>query len=327
VAAPEESKARTLHDRLFKEFLHRFLPDFLKLFFPEEAARLNFATLKFLDKELVINLPSQELRITDTVAELQTWQGEPETIIIHVEVEGREKRTLPQRMSEYYALLRILRRKAVLPIALILLPKAGGLAWKTYTEELFGHEVLRFQYGQVGIRDLSSPTYLARHEPVAAALAALMKANRKRLAEVKLAALRVVVESKLSDGDKLFLVTLINTYLPTSELPAAREEIMQNLAEIEMSWGDKLREEGREEGELKGELKGKCEVLLRLLAFKFGALPDAFVGRIKAITEGAQLDALIEQALSAASLADIKLPALTPEPQADDKQASVITQK
>ena len=28
------SPGRTLHDRIFKEFLHRFLPDFLRIFFP-----------------------------------------------------------------------------------------------------------------------------------------------------------------------------------------------------------------------------------------------------------------------------------------------------
>ena len=64
--------APTLHDRLFKEFLHRFLPDFMRVFFPAEAERLNFATLRFLDKELIINSPGQELRITDVVAEVDT---------------------------------------------------------------------------------------------------------------------------------------------------------------------------------------------------------------------------------------------------------------
>ena len=110
---------RTLHDRLFKEFLYRFLPEFLWVFFPAEAERLNFATLQFLDKELIINFAGQELRITDLVAEVATWEGVPETIILHLEVEGRDKMTLPQRMSEYYALLRIFRRKPVLPLALV----------------------------------------------------------------------------------------------------------------------------------------------------------------------------------------------------------------
>ena len=117
-----DGHGRTLHDRIFKEFLHRFLPDFLHLFFPAEAARLDFATLTFLDQELVVNLPGQSLRITDVVAETATLEGEGEVIIIHVEVEGRDRRGLPQRMFEYYSLLRLLRQKRVLPLALVLLP-------------------------------------------------------------------------------------------------------------------------------------------------------------------------------------------------------------
>ena len=100
----------TRHDRLFKEFLHRFLPDFMQLFFPAQAARLDFATLTFLDQELVVNLPDQALRIPDVVTEVATQTGETEVIIVHVEVEARDKKTLPQRMFEYYALLRLLRQ-------------------------------------------------------------------------------------------------------------------------------------------------------------------------------------------------------------------------
>ena len=155
----EREPQRTLHDRLFKELLYRFLPDFLWIFFPNEAERLNFATLRFLDKELIINFAGQELRITDIVAEIETWEGVAETIICHVEIEGRDKYSLPRRMSEYYVLLRMFRQKLVLPLALVLLPNAGGLGWQSYQEGIFGHQVLHFRYGQVGIRDLSSQTY------------------------------------------------------------------------------------------------------------------------------------------------------------------------
>jgi len=204
----ETHSSRTLHDRLFKEFLYRFLPDFLWIFFPAEAERLNFATLRFLDKELVINFSGQELRITDLVAEIETWGGVPETIILHVEIEGRDKQSLPQRMSEYYVLLRIFRQKPVLPLALVLLPGAGGLQWQSYSETIFGHEVLRFRYGQVGIRDLSSQQYLAENSPVAAALTVLMQPEGESPAFIKLVALQKVVESDLSDGDKFFWLNL-----------------------------------------------------------------------------------------------------------------------
>jgi hypothetical protein len=43
----------------------------------------------------------------------------------------------------------------------------GGLTWHRYDEQLFGRELVRFHYGQVGLRDLSSENFLA--------LAALMR--------------------------------------------------------------------------------------------------------------------------------------------------------
>ena len=306
-----KTKARTLHDRLFKEFLRRFLPQFMHLFVPEQAARLNFSTIRFADKELVINFPQQELRITDIVAEVQTWEGETEAIVIHVEVEGRDKRTLPQRMSEYYILLRLSSGKRVLPIALVLLPKAGGISWQAYSEELFGEKLLHFRYGQVGIRDLSASVYLAKQDPIAATLAILMKSDKQSRAAVKLTALQTVIQSNLSPGDKLFLVELANTYAPTEELSDPREEIMQSLLDIDLSWGDKLREEGIEKGIEKGRIEGERKMLLRLLTLMFGPLPNEFVQRIQAITDEATLDAISQQLLKAQILADLVIPAST----------------
>lgn len=291
--------SRTLHDRLFKEFLHRFLPDFLQIFFPAEAARLDLNSLAFLDQELIVNLPDQTLRITDIVAEAVTLEGEAETIIIHVEVEGRDKTSLAQRMFEYYALLRLLRRKRVLPLALLLTPQTDGLSWPIYQETLFGHELLRFRYGQVGLRDLPGQTYL-NDNPVAAALAALMQPEPLHPAELKLNSLRRVIDSGLTDGDKLFLINIIETYLPRQGLENAGDEIMQALMDTELSWAERT--------ELEGKIEGKIELLLRLLRARFGELSPGFVRQLRAIDDPAALDDLSEQVLTAVTLADIQLP-------------------
>ena len=304
----ETQPPRTLHDRLFKEFLHRFLLDFLWIFFPAEAERLNFDTLQFLDKELILNFAGQELRITDLVAEVATWEGVAETIIIHLEVEGRDKVALPQRMSEYYALLRIFRRKPVLPLALVLLPNAGGLDWQSYHERIFGHAVLHFRYGQVGIRDLSSRQYLAEHSPVAAALTVLMQPEGESPAFLKLEAVQKVLESELSDGDKLFLFEFMNTYAPTSELSDPRREIMEKLLDVEMTWGDRLRAEGEERGEARGELKGERKMLLRLMTVLFGEVPAPLIVRIEAISDEETLAQVAQQLVTLQSLDELVLP-------------------
>ncbi|HFC12986.1 MAG TPA: hypothetical protein ENJ56_09110, partial [Anaerolineae bacterium] len=210
----------TLHDRIFKEFFHRFLPDFVHIFFPEMAAQLNFATLTFVTQELMVNLPQRILRITDVVAEVETWSGDPQVIIVLVEVEANRPAPLPQRMFEYYGLLRLLLQKPIFPIAFLPLHK-GGVGWRLYQEELFGRKLGCLHYGQVGLRDLLSPTYLASQNPVAAALAVLMDDPANAASQLKLSALQRVHTSQLTEGDKLYLIEVMETYLPTAMLPQA----------------------------------------------------------------------------------------------------------
>ena len=105
----------------------------------------------------------------------------------------------------------------MLPLALVLLPNAGGLCWQTYTESLFETELVQFHYGQVGIRDLPSAVYAQSGNPIAATLVALMRTAPAEKATIKLAALRTVQASTITTGDKLFLANLIQVYLPLKE--------------------------------------------------------------------------------------------------------------
>ena len=59
------------------------------------------------------------------------------------------------------------------------------------------------------------------------------------------------------------------------------------MQEVELTYFDEL--------ELKGVLKGKRETLLRLLAAKFGPLPDDTVTKIAAIGSAAELDTYLER--------------------------------
>lgn len=217
-----------------------------------------------------------------------------------MEIEGRDKYSLPRRMSEYYVLLRMFRQKLVLPLALVLLPNAGGLSWQSYQESIFGHQVLHFRYGQVGIRDLSGQSYLAENSPVAAALSVLMQPEGESPALLKLMALQKVIESDLSEGDKFFLVEFMNTYAPTGELFDPREEIMQKLVDVEMTWSERVRAES--------EVVGERKMLLRLLTLMFGDVPATLVERINTITDEAALTALAQQILTIKRLDDLVLP-------------------
>ena len=93
------------HDQLFKRLLEKFLKDFLELFFPDVAERLDFGTVQFLDKELPMDFPRGTTREVDVVARLETHQGEPEIVLVHVEVQSRPEKDFARRMFEYSALL------------------------------------------------------------------------------------------------------------------------------------------------------------------------------------------------------------------------------
>jgi hypothetical protein len=115
----------------------------------------------------------------------------------------------------------------------------------------------------------------------------------------KLVALQNVLGSDLTEGEKLFLMGIIETYLPKEMLLARGGKTMAALEEIELMWHEKIARQGR--------LEGQRELLLRQLQVKFGPLPPAVVARIQAITAEAALEKLGEQVLTAESLADITL--------------------
>ncbi len=168
--------------------------------------------------------------------------------------------------------------------------------------------MVRFRYGQVGLRDLPADEYIKRNDPVAAALSVLMKpgeglrgrARWAKLGELKVKAIVKVHESGLTVGDKAFLMSMVETYLPNEALPVQiRGEVMEALADVELMWHERIEQQGVE--------KGKKEVILHLLQRKFGRLPDKIIQKVLAITSPDVLDQIVDQAVMADSLAEIKL--------------------
>lgn len=66
-----------MHDPRFKRLLQEFFPEFFRLFFPEWAARFDFESLEFLDKEIVTDALQGESRFVDVVARLATLEPVP----------------------------------------------------------------------------------------------------------------------------------------------------------------------------------------------------------------------------------------------------------
>ena len=78
------------HDQLFKEFLPAFFRNFLELFCPDIAARLDFGTVHFLEKELFTDFPEGNLREADVVAEVDT-QDDIEGLVLVLPAAGQKQ--------------------------------------------------------------------------------------------------------------------------------------------------------------------------------------------------------------------------------------------
>jgi hypothetical protein len=199
-------KAPTSHDQLFKDLLRAFFREFMELFFPDVAARLDFSTVTFLDKEVFTDVPQGRQRTLDLVAQVQTLDGKRELVLIHTEVESQPKRrTFGKRMHEYYMMLRLRHRLPVLPVVACLSRGAGGLGTEVYEESLFGKPVLRFEYWRVGVSDLSAEEYLSSKNPLAYGLAALMQPGERHPAELKVECLLGIARALIDAARKALL--------------------------------------------------------------------------------------------------------------------------
>src|SRR5438067_12572037 len=186
------------HDQLFKQVLEAFFPDFLRLFDPATAARLDLTTATFRNPEVFIDLPQVERRTADVVAEVRSLEGEPELVIVHVEIQREREPHFGHRMFQYYVTLRQRENKPVIPIALVFYVGRDGIGREEYEEAVFGASILTFRYLQISLPLLRAEDYVQAEQVLGAGLASVMQLPRDRQAQIglHLACLRRVFEAE-----------------------------------------------------------------------------------------------------------------------------------
>jgi len=125
--------------------------------------------------------------------------------------------------------------------------------------------------------------------------------------------MRRVVTSELDEAKQFLLVNIIETYFELSDAQSeryrqliARKEY-RKVQDVDLTWMDKLLREGEEKGVKAGVLKGKRETLLRLLAQKYGSLPERVTARVEVMDSKEELDACLERILMVNSLEEMGL--------------------
>jgi hypothetical protein len=284
------------HDQRFKTLLREFFPEFLQLFFPDLAARLDLSRPEWLDKELFPDPPHGEALVLDLVARVRRLpppdaSDQPAgdaVALVHVEVESREAvATFRRRMFQYYEILRRQNDVPVLPVAVYLRVGLNGIGIDVYTEEYEGLEILRFQYLYVGLPALDAERYVLGDNLLGVALSSLMRAPEARRAWLTAhAEHRILVQSEENPLRKHWLHECLNAYRVLDEEQQREYDQLkqtkpyQEIEPMAATIAEQLLARGREEG----REEERRNVLRLQLEHRFGKLTGEVLQRLETLS-------------------------------------------
>jgi len=233
-------------------------------------------------------------------------------------------------MFRYFARLHEKHGLPVFPVAIFSWSEPKAAQPSAYSVTFPMLQVLDFRYQTIQLNRLSWHDFLARENPVAAALMARMQIASEDRYRVKAACIRLLASLRLDPARTRLLSGFVDTYLRLDpeeerlfrdEVASLDQGVKEKAMEIVTSWMEEgIRKglaEGRNEGLAEGRNEGLAEgrnegrrieagaVVLRLLGRKVGRLPAALVDRIRSL-QTERLEDLGEALLDFGSIADLE---------------------
>ncbi len=298
----------TDHDGLTKRLLTVFLREFLELFWPEVLAYTDLSGVTFLDKEFPSESPKSKKRAADLVAQVK-FRGKPAFFLLHIEAQGQQQDHFGQRMFRYFAKLHDKYKLPVYPIALLTFDSPRQEQPETYQVAFPDMEVLRFNYRVVQLNNLSWRDFINHPNPLAAALMAKMRIDKKDRPRVKAECLRMFLTMRLDEEKAGLILEFMETYLALNakeektferELATIAPELEEEAMEFMTSW----EKRGRLLGHRQGRQEEARNLTLRLLQRRFPALPQAVQEKVGTL-QLEELEQLVEDSVELATLSDV----------------------
>jgi hypothetical protein len=297
------------HDPLFKSLLRSFFAGFLRLVAPELARRLDLPAATFLDKELTASDPPARGLIVDLLARVPFLPGDGRCLLVHTEIEARARRSMGRRLRSYHRWIQTRHDGPVLSIVLFLKGGPAGVREETVDGDLSGPGLTVFRYLSFGLSGCRAAEYLDHAEPLAWALAALMKREGWSRAELRERCLARIREADLSEEEHRELVNCVQTYLewmpgeagtsPSPDIRTRRTEEMGESLLFRMSWLDKVA--------LEAEKRGRRDALLEQIEVRFGPVPEEIRRRVHEIQSIERLQRIGRKLVTAKSIASLRL--------------------
>jgi hypothetical protein len=294
------------HDQLAKVLFQQFFGDLLRLAAPEALARLDLDKAVFVDKEAFTDWPDGDRREMDLLVEVPA-RRDGLRILIHVEIEAEARAGMAERLWKYYMQLRLRHGLLVVPILVNLKGGRPGLHRKLLAEG-FEPGTAQFRYRAFSLAGCRAEEYLSAAEPLAWALAAVMRRGRWSPDEHKLECMKRIAAADLVPSRRWLLAKWVETYLQLKgrdaeayqrklNLPANRE-----VKDMELTWEETLEQRGVE-----ASVETLRHVVLRLLGRRFGEVPEKVQQRVEAIESQESLNELFERVLEAGSIDEMGL--------------------
>ena len=293
------------HDRLFKELLSTFFVEFLELFVPQVANKINRDSVRFLTQEYFTDLSTGEKKIIDLLAEVQL-EGQETGFLIHVENQASSISDFCRRIFFYFALLHKNYLKPIYPIVVFSFDTPYREEPHQYQIELEGLKDVEFNFLPIQLNRLNWRDYLNQQNPVAAALMAKMRIEAKDRSRVKVECLRLLATLKLDPARTQLISGFVDTYLRLNqseerifqmELSTLEKREQENVMQIVTSW--------MEQGIERGIERGERSLILRQLNRCVGALDSVTENQVVNLSL-AQLDLLGEALLDFSGMADLQ---------------------
>jgi hypothetical protein len=201
----------------FRELFQTFLGDFIRLTGPDFSAHLLTGQARFPILDLA-GWTDEERAAAGVVADVPARDGRSVTVLIHTEPEPLGPAETSRRLSRYFVSLEAQYVQPVLLTTVWLRGGRPGLNLDSVSvNPLLGVEMVRIFYLAFGLGECRAEHYLERPEPLAWALAALMRPVRRGPAAHREACLRRIAEAAeagLPDREAALLRTCVEDHMP-----------------------------------------------------------------------------------------------------------------
>lgn len=167
----------------FEDMLRACFPDFLELIEPGLVERLELELVTFPNPESLTGWTEEELGDLGFLAEVMTRRGLWLTLVVQVELGTEDRKAVEERLLGSYLRLSLDGRQPARMLVVRLRGGKPGVHLEWIVDELGGEEPLRVPYLSFGLAECRAEDYLAKPQPLAWALATLMRPSERSLAE------------------------------------------------------------------------------------------------------------------------------------------------